>query len=281
MARDDVSNAEVSGADPRGEPSAILRPDLAAPLLDLTRHHPRESLAPFVDYLWIVRWTISDVHRQQVLPQPKIHLAAEAGRLRVQGVSREPFYRTFTTSGQVIGVAFRAGGFRPLLGSSVGALEGKVVPAGELWPHDDAPVAARALAEEERETMVKGVEDYLELIAPEPDPMVDEVDAIVSRIETDTSIHRVDQVAAIAGTSARTLQRLFIDYVGVAPKWVIQRRRLLDASERAHSGPVVWAELADQLGFSDQAHLIRAWTAAVGTPPATYVRETGNWVPRG
>jgi AraC-like DNA-binding protein len=266
---------------PRGEPNAILRPDLAEPLLDLTRHHPRESLRPFIDYLWIVRWTVTKEHRQQVLPQPKVHMAAEAGRLLVHGVSREPFYRSFTTSGQVIGVAFRAGGFRPFLRSSVGELEGKVVPAAQLLYRDDGPVARNALASEDREAMVAGVEQYLEMIVPEADSTVDEVADIVERIESDESIHRVDQVAAFAGVSSRTLQRLFTEYVGIGPKWVIQRRRLIDAAERAHSGSVVWAELADHLGFSDQAHLIRAFTAAVGTPPATYARETRSWHPRG
>jgi len=267
--------------EPRGEPGAVLRPDIADPLIDVKRVRPRESLRPFVDYLWLVRWTITAEHRQQVLPQPKIHLAAEKGRLLVHGVSREPFFRTFTTSGHVIGVAFRPGGFRPFLRSSVGAIEGRVVPAGELLALDDRPTAQEVLAAQDDAVIVAGIERYLESLDPEPDPMIEEVAAIVERIESDTGVHRVDQVAKFAGMSARTLQRLFTDYVGIAPKWVIQRRRLIDAAEHAHNGPVVWADLADQLGFSDQAHLIRAWTAAVGTPPATYVRETRGWRPRG
>ena len=31
--------------------------------------------------------------------------------------------------------------------------------------------------------------------------------------------------------------------------------------------------LAGELGFADQAHLTRAFTAVVGTPPETYRRE--------
>ena len=260
---------------PRGEPNAIVRPDLAEPILDLSRRKPRESLSAYVDYLWLVRWTVVQPHSQQVLPQPKVHLAAEDGRLLVHGVNREPFARHFTTSGQAIGVAFRPGGFRPFLRSAVGALEGRVVPAGDLWPHPDEDVARYVLRAGNNDDMVRATEDYLELLSPEPDPVVDEVAEIVRNIEQNTSIHRVDQVAALTGMSPRSLQRLFNDYVGIAPKWVIQRRRLLDAAEWAHAGtPVHWAELADRLGFSDQAHLIRAFTAAVGTPPATYARET-------
>ena len=74
--------------------------------------------------------------------------------------------------------------------------------------------------------------------------------------------------------SLRSLQRLFTDYVGIGPKWVIMRFRILDAAAAAHDGePVDWARLAVELGFTDQAHLTRAFTSVVGTPPATYQRE--------
>ena len=64
------------------------------------------------------------------------------------------------------------------------------------------------------------------------------------------------------------------EYVGIGPKWVIQRFRILDAAAAAHAGAVTdWAGLAHELGFSDQAHLTRAFTRVVGTPPATYARD--------
>ncbi|MGW0172306.1 AraC family transcriptional regulator [Rhodococcus sp. NPDC003322] len=262
---------------PRGVPEAIVRPDEAAQTITVARRFPRESLRPFVEYLWIVHWTEPGSRDQQVLPQPKIHLAAEQGRLLVHGVNRAPFHRTLTGTGHVIGVAFRAGGFHPFLRSSVGALEGTVQPAGPLVGRDDAPVAAAALGTTDDDEMTALVEDYLERCAPRPDPTVDEVDGLVTLIETDRSLHRVDQLATRTGTGVRTLQRLFTEYVGIGPKWVIQRHRLLDAAAQAHGGtPVVWTELAHQLGFSDQAHLVRAFTAAVGTPPATYVRQLGG-----
>ncbi|MFE3290058.1 DUF6597 domain-containing transcriptional factor [Rhodococcus sp. NPDC059234] len=268
--------------EPRGLPEAIVRPDEAARSIDVSRRLPRESLRPFVEYLWIVHWRVDGSRDQQVLPQPKIHLAAEDGRLLVHGVSRDPFHRHLGGTGHVIGVAFRAGGFHPFLRSSVGDLAGQVLPAGPLLGVDDTPVAVAALATTDDDAMTAAVEDYLESLSPRPDPAVDRVSELVTRIEQDKSIHRVDEVAAVARLSVRSLQRLFTEYVGVGPKWVIRRHRLLDAAERAHSGtPIAWAELAEELGFSDQAHLIRDFTAAVGTPPATYVRQIGSWRPSG
>jgi AraC-like DNA-binding protein len=84
----------------------------------------------------------------------------------------------------------------------------------------------------------------------------------------------VDRLAAQLGVSVRRLQRVFGEYVGVSPKWVIQRYRLLDAVRRvAAGGDVDWADLALELGFADQAHFIRAFKKLVGRPPADYARR--------
>ncbi len=56
------------------------------------------------------------------------------------------------------------------------------------------------------------------------------------------------------------------------PKWVVQRFRLLDVTSAAHGdADVDWAGLAVRLGYSDQSHLIRAFTQP-GGPPSRDVR---------
>ena len=74
--------------------------------------------------------------------------------------------------------------------------------------------------------------------------------------------------------SVRLLQRLFAGYVGVGPKWVILRHRIHEALERAESErDVDWAALAADLGYADQAHLVRDFTATVGVPPTAYAAQ--------
>jgi AraC-like DNA-binding protein len=82
---------------------------------------------------------------------------------------------------------------------------------------------------------------------------------------------RVDQLADGLGLSVRRLQRLFAEYVGVTPKWVLRRARLHEAAARADRGVGIdWAALAADLGYADQAHLTRDFTAVVGAPPGRY-----------
>jgi AraC-like DNA-binding protein len=59
--------------------------------------------------------------------------------------------------------------------------------------------------------------------------------------------------------------------VGVSPKWIIRRYRLHEAADRlANGGAADLAELAAALGYYDQAHLTRDFTALVGKSPAEY-----------
>ena len=119
--------------------------------------------------------------------------------------------------------------------------------------------------------MIGFAEALLHSVRPEPDPLAGQVAELVARITDDPGLRRVDQLAASSGMTARTLQRLFADYVGVSPKWVMRRARLHEAAEHADSGePVDWAALASDLGYADQAHLTRDFTVTIGVPPARY-----------
>ncbi len=259
---------------PRGHPEAILRPKAGERAFDVKRLPPRPELAEFVDYYWLVRWHVPEPFEQQVVPQPRVHVAAEQGRLLVHGVTRSPFFRTLTGTGHVLGAAFHAGGFRPLLKHSVGSVSDTVRPGLDVLGVDDRPAAADILGTDAATTMVRALERYLLSTGPAPDPVGREVTALVTHAEQHTDIVRAEQLARHAGVSLRSLQRLFTEYVGIGPKWVIQRFRILDAAAAAHSGRATdWAALADELGFSDQAHLTRVFAQVVGTPPATYQRD--------
>jgi AraC-like DNA-binding protein len=99
----------------------------------------------------------------------------------------------------------------------------------------------------------------------------DLVDAAVDHIVAHAEVTRVVQVARHFGVSSRTLQRRFERFLGVGPKWVIQRRRIHEAlDEIEHGRAMDWSALALRLGFADQAHFVHAFTELVGQPPASY-----------
>ena len=278
----------------------VLRPDLAATHFRLGRHAPSDALAPFVDYYWIPRWDLrgKPPYEQTILPHPNVHLVFEASGAGIFGVDRRLFTRSLSGLGLAFGVRFTAGGFRPFWQAPISQLTDRVVPAARLFG-PRAETTRQAIMRDADAggsdpggsgaggsgaggfdagdfgagdaRMIGWAEALLRSVLPDRDPLAEQVAALVSRITDDPGLRRVDQLSAESGMTARTLQRLFADYVGVSPKWVMRRARLHEAAERADSGePVDWACLASDLGYADQAHLTRDFTVTIGVPPSRY-----------
>ncbi|WP_219419457.1 helix-turn-helix domain-containing protein [Pseudonocardia nigra] len=241
--------------------------ELAGAWTRFQRHEfpaPAPDLAPFVAKYWIVEWGYASPYRQLIVPYPHVHLTVQDGGVpEVHGVSSGHVVRVLDGVGRVFGVEFRPGGFRPFLGSPVSALTDRTVPAADV---PGLPAAGPA-----RPVDVAAVEEWLRAARPEPDPTALRVADVVATVVTEPGIRRVDDLAERCGTSVRRLQRLFAEYVGVGPKWVIRRYRLREATERmARGGVADWAGLAAELGYADQAHFTRDFAAMFGEPPTHY-----------
>ncbi len=254
--------------------AGVLHAETAATRFTLSRHLPPDDLAPFLDYWWVVRWDLrgQPPHEQAILPHPNVTLAFEASGAGIFGVDRSIFKRRLTGLGKGLGVRFRPGGFRPFYRQPIAALSDRVVPARQVFGPAADEACAAAMAPGAGDTaMIAAAERLLRGFGAEPDPVTARVAAMVERISTDPGLRRVTALAGVFGVPERRLQRLFAEYVGVSPKWVIRRARLLEAARRADAGEVVdWAELALDLGYADQAHLTRDFTATLGVSPARY-----------
>ncbi|WP_033347743.1 AraC family transcriptional regulator [Kitasatospora aureofaciens] len=251
----------------------VLHPARAAELIDVERLVPEPAAARFVEFYWLVRWDLTGhpPYEQKVLAHPNVHLVFEAPRARVYGVDRALFVRRLEGAGHVLGVKFRPGAFRPFAGHPVGDLADRSVPAADYFGPEVDRINARILDEPTAER----VDEFLRPRLPAPDPVVEEVAAMVERITGSPDLCRVDELARELGVSVRSLQRLFAEYVGASPKWVLRRARLHEAAERAaNEGKLDLAALAVELGYADQAHLTRDFTAAVGVSPARYAGST-------
>jgi AraC-like DNA-binding protein len=277
----------------------VLHPDLAATRFALARTQPCAALAPFVDFYWILHWDLrgQPPHEQTILPHPNVNLAFEAHGAGIYGVDRRLFTRVLTGRGMVFGVRFRAGCFRPFWQAPISQLTDRVVPAARLFgagaeqtrqaimlAGGQVPGAGNAdrsgsgvsgeadgsLAGADAE-MTAYAEALLSAVLPERDPLAERAADLVARITADPALRRVDELSSASGMTVRSLQRLFADYVGASPKWVMRRARLHEAAERADSGELIdWAELAADLGYADQAHLTRDFTDTIGIAPTRY-----------
>ena len=266
----------------------VLRPAAALEHFTLERVAPAASVAPYVEHHWVVAWSLppGHVHEQKVLPAPSVNMTFQPWGVRVSGVMRGQFSTELQGTERVLGVRFRPGGFRPFLGAPLTSITDRQLAIGDVFGADGDRLWAevRDVAESDGDPagMATRVDHFLAERAPETPPAeVDLVSRIVATIADEPSITRAHHVADRFGLGDRTLQRLFAEWVGVGVKWVIQRYRIYEAVDLAAAGgPVTWSRVAADLGFTDQAHFTRAFTAMVGISPAAYARECATAVTR-
>lgn len=256
------------------QPRGVLNHRGEGPVGNHSRYWPSAELAPFVEHYWTVEWDVTEPRLAETLPHPSVHLILERGQAQLSGVPTRRFTRVLEGRGRVVSAKFRPGGFRAFINEPVASLSDRVVPLAALFGEPAADLAQRVLGERDQPAAIALLEAFLRERNPQPDAQAELAAGIVARIAAGRQITRVEQVAEACSLNPRRLQRLFNDYVGVSPKWVIQRYRLHEAAERLATEPEVdCAELALELGYADQAHFIRDFKQLVGRTPAEYARH--------
>jgi AraC-like DNA-binding protein len=259
---------------PRVDPvRGLLNVDFSDGRVKLGRYVPSAPVDALVEHYWIVRWDLppGELFTAENLPYPSVHIVLEAdGNSRVQGVTTGKFTQPLFDRGRVFGIKFKPGGFRPLIDQSVSSLTNRRVPL-TLVPFGEALERVVLPLPEDAE-MVAACEAILAGEMPAPDPQVALLTRICDEIGADRSIVRVDQLLPLVGLRKRSVERLFREYVGVSPKWVIQRYRLFEAADRLRAGEQ-GAPLAVELGYFDQAHFIRDFKRLVGHSPQAFARS--------
>lgn len=267
-----------------GQPRGLLHRAEGTTRFRLERYLPSPPLTFFVEHYWSVHWDLrgEEPYVSENLPHPSVHMVletlADEESFRVYGVITGKFARRLAGSGRALGIKFRPGGFHAFAGGPVSRLTDCTVLARDLFPGTGRALDEAVRTLDDDASIIAWVETFLLNQRPQEDAQIDLASRVAAYIRTEPSVTKVNQVAARFGMSQRTLQRLFSEYVGVGPKWLIQRYRLHDALEQLDGEhPVDWAALAQRLGYFDQAHFIKDFKAMIGVSPEEYMRRSlGN-----
>ena len=276
-----------SGPDPVERDSrGILDPWLLRQRVQLSRYPAGPALEGLVDRFWAVRWDLppGTAHQQQVLTHPGANVSVghangerrqrQPGPVeaRLYGVARGLSTRVLVGQGWTVAALMRPGGLGAFVSGSAADFTDRAVPLGQALGTDEAALLRQVTAGPDEAARVALLEAALEhAVDPERKVPAARVAEVARLAEADRAVRRLGDLCERAGLRARTLQRMFLQYAGVSPTWVIRRYRLLEAAESVREGtPVSWAEVAASLGYADQAHLIRDFRAATGQTPAAY-----------
>jgi AraC-like DNA-binding protein len=261
-----------------GKPRGILNLKAGEKKFQLSRHLPAQDLRFFVEHYWIVSWDLrgQEPYVQETLPYPCIHLVIEKDQSRVYGVETGKFARLLENKGRVFGIKFKPGAFYPFVKSPVSQFTNDSMSFWDAFGVDSKALEEALLSRGDEGEMIELAEKFLRERLPEQDKNVGVINEIVDCIIAHREITKVDDVVSWLNINKRTLQRLFRQYVGVSPKWVIKRYRLHEVAERLVGGEALdWPRMVLELGYSDQAHFIKDFKAIVGRTPAEYAKQFG------
>lgn len=256
-----------------GKARGVLKPAASAGKFRHSRRSPSPELAHCIAHYWMVRWDLrgDEPHVQETLPHPNVYLVFEPGNLSVAGVSTSKFTRVLKGQSYAFGVKFTPGGFHPFLNAPVSSLTDRTVAANRIFGNDADALEAVLLSSGSDDEMMEAADSFFRSRAPARDEKASLASRLVERILKEPDLRTVEGLADRTGMGKRSLERLFNEYVGIHPKWVIRRYRLHELIERLNGGECLnWSDLAAELGYFDQAHLINDFRSIMGYSPTQY-----------
>lgn len=256
-----------------GKGRGMLRLPLRAGKMRHARRRPANDLSHLIAHYWMIRWDLRgyEPYVAESLPHPNVHVIFEPTGSVVAGVHTHKFSRVLEGQSQVFGIKFKPGGFRPFLRFSTSELADRTVPVQRILGKNVSALQGVVLSSKSENEKVEAANAFFRARLPPPDKAIALAGDLVERIFQERDIKTVDDLVARTGIGRRSLQRLFNEYVGVSPKWVIRRYRLHELVERSNSGEEPdWSQLALELGYFDQAHLINDFRSITGYSPTRY-----------
>ncbi|CAG7573825.1 AraC-like DNA-binding protein [Barrientosiimonas humi] len=244
----------------------------------MSRYAVADDLSDLARRFWIPTWVVPPGREapQRVLQYPVCLVVVSNTYARLYGVTPGLGGTTLVGRGWAVGVMLQPAAGALLATGPVPDLNDRHVPLQGVDGFDDDLVEAVRAAMEPDPTSAgchARARTLLEEALRTRLPVDDEgllVNEIVAAVEDDPQILRVHQVCDRFGLSERALQRLTRRRIGLSPKWLIRRRRLHEASGRLRESGTELADLAADLGYTDQAHLTRDFRSATGLTPGEF-----------
>lgn len=190
-------------------------------------------------------------------------------------VINEPTGETFA-----VGIVTTPVGCRAAFGVAPASIAGRVVELEIAWSAA-AGLRAALLEDRDPEAMLDRLEATLTECLDLSDPGLDRCARAVELLEADPLLP-IAEVARAVGLSHGHLDREFTRLVGLSPRRLARQRRVarllsgIDAQ-----GDVAWADLAAELGWADQSHLIRDVKRHTGVTPSAYLSAQRAWTAPG
>jgi AraC-like DNA-binding protein len=252
--------------------TGVLHTQNSAKHYQLRRYFPAAELQSLVEQFWLVDWDLrgQPAHTQQNLPDPNMHLVISNQSAKLMGPVSKKYCYTMQGQGKIIGVKFNLGVLAKKLPCALDKAVDIEFEVADIFKFGQQELIKNTLSANSDKAAVEYLNQKLRNYVVQVDPLLIKVQTLAQQIKNNNAINRVEILAELSHQSVRSLQRLFKTYVGLSPKWLIRKYRLHHALEMLESEQLSLAELASQLGYADQSHLIRDFNEFLNITPKRY-----------
>jgi len=278
-----MDSAAVERTISAEERTGVLEPDNLA-RFGARWYAPSGAAAEVVDTYWSVVWNlgVDETLTQRILELPAITLSVESGEgvpapLVLSPVQRRAWVRTITGRGRAFGIRLRPAGLAVVSDLRPQDVDVPCAVTPELDGRAHAFLAdvARGRCDDER---VRLADDAAARLVAER-PLSSEqrlADATVAALTASVRSRTGPGLAADLGASERAVQRALRNTLGIGPKAAARRIRLQEVVRLLSQPGARIAQVAGDLGYVDQAHLVNDFRSVVGLTPGQYVRQLGT-----
>jgi AraC-like DNA-binding protein len=230
------------------------------------------ALAAIIDGTWALRHDGDQPHRVPIAPDGCVDLIWRAdprgAELYCFGPGIKLTLATITPGSALVGVRLRQGHAHALLGVDHDALPAGPCPIAHAAALPTTARIPRAATQAAAEDAAHQLLDLLATRAQQADPPPARALDALAMIDASAGALRIDALADTLDICTRTLHRALRTATGLSPKALARIARLrhtIAAIQAEHTAPL--AQLALQLGYTDQAHMSRELRALTGQTP--------------
>jgi len=256
-------------------------------------YKPKPPLSNFVDSLWLYEGHEPEHKAERILPTGTLELAINLrqNELRfydaehpqncshlsgavVSGASGRSFAPEPPEEAFIIGVHFKPGGAFPFLGLPADDLADTHIDLETLWGPSACRLRERLC---QARTYAERFQSLQEALLSRLCHGVEQHYAVSAALEMfakNQAGPRVKDAAKYLGLSQRRFIQVFKAEVGLTPKLFSRIQRFQQTRALIQQNPSInWADLAVDLGYFDQSHLIREFLEFSGLSPTDYINR--------
>ena len=259
------------------------------PHLGFKRFAPSTRLSNLIECYWFINTTseVTPIH-------PKEYLHPEGGfgiilnyadalefdgtpqqsPCVLDGTNTQSRELGFSGSLDAIGIRFKAAGGHLLLPVPLNELKNGVAPLSELPLRKYNQLYARLAKSQSYSNKIETIENWLYNNLQARTTISEVVARSLHLIRLGRGQAAIESVAAKLACSQRTVERQFVQQVGMTPKEFSRNLRIKAARSYIKSADHSFSEVAQKLGFHDQAHFIHQFRAVTGITPGEYLRKS-------